>query len=187
MNKDVKDIVKLGKDSIAQLALKLIDREVAIENFAKIKVKTDGREVYVSFRNPIKYLPIESEFYFDLNVNLLEGIIVYNPVSNGLVDCKKKTIPFYKQTREAQASIEFVIKAINKNDEVGGISDISSFEDDMVIREHKSYYDVSVVSEFQESFYKIKKVSGKVYDVEHAHLVPPPIESENNSVLKEIN
>ncbi len=186
MNKEVEEIILLGKDSIVQLALKLIDERAGVQNFTKIKVMTNGSEVYVSFTNPIKYLPIKSVFYFDLGVNLLEKTITYSPVSNGIVKYRKKIIPFFKQTKETKVNIQFVIEAINKSDKVGSI-DIVNFEDDMIIRESKKHYDIIIVSEFQESSYKIEKISGKIYDMEHAELEPPPFENENKEVLKEIN
>jgi hypothetical protein len=55
----------------------------------------------------------------------------------------------------------------------------------MTIHEYKSYYNITVVSEFQESTYKIEKITGKLYDAEHAHVAPPPFEKEDN--LKEVN
>lgn len=173
MNKEVEEVILLGKNSIVQFALNLFDGKMGIQNFNKIKVTTNGKEIYVSFRNPIKYLPIESVFYFDAGVNLLEKVTVCSPVSNGIVEYKNKIIPFYKETQETKMNIQFVIEAINKNREVGSI-DRANFEDDMIIREYENYYDISIVSEFQESSYKIEKISGKISDAEHAHLAPPP-------------
>lgn len=193
MDKDIEEIILLGKDSIIQLALKKIERaglsideEVSIENFTQIKVLTDGKEVWVSFSNPIKYLPKKTVFYFDVGIGILEGIISRNPVSNP-VDYNEKTISFYKETKETKMNIQFVFEAINKSGKIGLI-DIENFEDDMIIREYENYYDISIVSEFQESSYKIEKISAKIYDSEHAHLVPPPIfGDENKYEFKEIN
>ncbi len=193
MDKEVKEVLLLGKDSIIQLALKKIekadlsiDEGVSIENFTQIKVLTDGKEVWVSFSNPIKYLPQKTVFYFDVGIGLLEGIISKNRVSNP-GDYDEKTIPFYKETKETEMNILFVFEAINKSGEIGSI-DIANFEDNMIIREYENYYDISIVSEFQESSYKIEKTSGKIYDSEHAHLVPPPnMGNEDKYELKEIN
>ncbi|WP_308992583.1 hypothetical protein QLS71_013400 [Mariniflexile litorale] len=186
MNKAVEDIIVLGKDSIVQLALELIDEKVEVHNFSKIKVMTDGRTVYVSFMNTIKYLPMNSVFYFDVGVNLIEKVVVYDPVSNGVFESKIK-VPFYKQTKQTKKNIQFVMDAINKSDEVGPI-DAVNFEDAMTIRENDDYYNIIVVSEFQESSYKIEKISGKIYDSVHAHLAPLPIfGDENKYKFKEIN
>ncbi|MDW7692205.1 hypothetical protein R9C00_14310 [Flammeovirgaceae bacterium SG7u.111] len=181
MDKEVEDIIRLGKDSIVQLALNLIDERIDVQNFSKIKVMTDGKKVYVSFMNPIKYLPINSAFYFDIGVDLSEKTVVYGPVSNGVEHEEK--IPFYIHTNETKLNIQFVMEAINKSDEVGSI-DVDNFEDDMIIRESENYYSIHTVSESQESSYKIEKISGKIYDSEHAHLEALPFEDEDR--LKEI-
>ncbi len=193
MDKDVEEIILLGKDSIIQLALKKIEKAalppdggVSIENFSQIKVLTDGKEVWVSFSNLIKYLPKKTVFYSDVGIGLVKGIISRNRVSNP-VDYSEKIISFYKETKEVKMNIQFVLEAINKSGEIGSI-DITNFEDNMIIREYDNYYGISIVSESQESSYKIEKVSGEIYDSEHAHLVPPPnMEDEDRYELKEIN
>ncbi len=186
MDKEVEEIVQLGKDSIVQLALKSMDNNVGIQNFSKINVTTNGKDVFVSLRNPIKYLPIETGFYFDVEISVIEKTVSYSPVVNGIMDSKKDAIPFYSKTTEINQHIQFVIESINGSAAVGSI-DIANFEDDMTIREHENYYDIIVVSAFQESSYKVEKTSGKIFDAEHAHLSPSPFENQNKDVRKEIN
>ena len=99
MNKEVEEIIQLGKDSILQLALTSIDERASIQNLAKVKIVTNGKDVFVSLRNPIKYLPTKSVFYFDVMISIIEKSANYNPVSNGIVYDEKDTIPFYKQTQ----------------------------------------------------------------------------------------
>ncbi|MEQ8475300.1 hypothetical protein [Fulvivirga sp.] len=185
MNKEVQEVMQLGKDSIVQLALELLDEKASVQNFGKIKVMTDGNDVYVSFRNPIKYLPLESAFYFDALVHVIEKTTGKSPVFNR-IEPNEEPITFYKPTEDTEVNIQFVTEAINKSDAVGQF-DAANFDDDMIIYEKEKYYAVSVVSEGQESSYKIEKVSGKVYDAEHAHLAPPPMESGNKAVFKEIH
>ncbi|VXB62273.1 hypothetical protein [Maribacter litoralis] len=172
MNKEVKEIVKLGKDAIVKMALGMIDEDVSAQNFSRIKVMTNGETVQVSFRNPIKYLPVNSVFYSDFGVDVLKNVISYAKVSNENFNADDKISPYYK-TEEMENTIQFVIESINSSDNVGSI-DIASFEDDMTIRESKDYYDILVVSEFQESTYKIDKESGNVFDVNHAKLMSSP-------------
>lgn len=172
MNKEVKEIVELGKDAIVKMALGMIDEDVSAQNFSRIKVMTNGETVQVSFRNPIKYLPVNSVFYSDFGVDVLKNVISYGKVSNGNFNADDKISPYYK-TEEMESTIQFVIESINSSDNVGSI-DIASFEDDMTIKERKDYYDILVVSEFQESTYKIDKESGNVFDVNHATLTPSP-------------
>jgi hypothetical protein len=184
MEQKVENLISLGKDSIIQIALSLVDEDVKIENFSKIMVVTNGSLVYVSFMNPIKYLPMGSVFYFDVGVNVLDKTINYSPTSNTQLETNAK-IPFYIETPESLKHIQFVIEAINKSGEIGSVN-IETFQDNMTIREHKNYYEIIVVSETTESSYKIEKISGKVYDAIHAHLEQVPIEREENAPFIEI-
>ena len=186
MNKEVEEIIQLGKDSIVQLAIELLDDRAGIENFTKIKVLTNGSEVYVSFRNPIKFVPIQTVFYFDVGVRILERTASYSSVSNGLSENEIMIIPFYKETKASRRNIQFVIEAVHKSAEIGSI-DMTNFEGNIIILEFENYYGISVVSEFQESSYKIEKISGKIFGAEHAQLVPPPFGSENKDMFKEIH
>ncbi|OED42670.1 hypothetical protein AB832_02915 [Flavobacteriaceae bacterium (ex Bugula neritina AB1)] len=186
MTKEVEGIVELGKEAITELALEVVKGKVGVENFKKIKVLTDGEEVFVSFRNPIKYLPLESSFYFDIGVHLLRKTISRSPVSNPGNYYLGKRTPFYRETEDIKKNIQFILASINKSTEVGSI-EVEHFEDDMIIRENKEYYTISVVSELQESYYKIEKKSGRVYDVEHIHLEPSPFANKDEVIFKEIH
>jgi len=186
MNQEVEKIIGLGKDAIVQLALELIDERAGVQNFSKINVTTDGTTVYVSFLNPIKYLPMNSVFYFDFGVDLIEEVISSGPVSNGIVE-SGKTPPIYKQSKETKLIIQFVIEAINESDEMSPI-DVTNFEDEMTIREHENHYGIIVVSEVHESSFKIEKISGRIYDVVNAPIAPLPVfEDDNKREFKEIN
>jgi hypothetical protein len=171
MNKSVEDIIALGKDSIVQLALELIDFKLDPQNLSEVNVITNGEIIYVSFRNPIKYLPLNSVYYFEFGVNLLEKVVTYGPISNGTYQTDEK-IPVYTETRKSKKAIQFVLDAINKSDELGSI-DIATFADNMEIRESQDYYDVLVVSDNVESMYKVEKASGKIYDLVSNSLIPP--------------
>ena len=186
MNKEVSEIVATGKDAIVQSALQLIGKGASVENFTKIRVTTNGKKVIVSFNNPIKYLPQNTVFNFGAVVHLIEKATSYHPVSNPTDSYDEKEIPFYKQTEDIKKNTQFVIESINKNTNVGSIN-IENYEDDMIIREHENYYAIIVVSEVQESWYRIEKVSGKIYDIEHAHLEPSPLENDPKDIFIEVH
>lgn len=185
MTAEVERIIQLGKDSIVQLALQRINNGVTIENFKKIKVYTDGNEVYGSFRNPIKYLPKETVNYFDVVVQLIENVTQSSPLANGILEYKNADILYYKETAQANAALQFISAAVN-NSGVVGFLDLGDFEDTMIVRERENYYDVRVVSEFQESSYHVEKVTGEISNAEHAHLVSPPLKTPKNEVFVEI-
>lgn len=174
MTQQVEEIIKSGKDSIINRALKLLDKDLEVKNFEKIEVLTNGNDVLVSFSNPIKYLPRDTAFYFDAGIYLIEKLSFYNPVSNP-DDYIIGNISFYRPTDEAEKNIQFVIDAINKFDKVGSFGR-KVFNDELIIREQTHYFDVTVISKFIESLYKIDKSSGHIYDERHAHLIDPPLE-----------
>ena len=185
MNKEVDEILQQGKDSIVQLALKLIDGDVTVENFTKIIVMAGNKEVYVSLLTPIKYLPINSAYYFDVEVALIEKSTSYHDYSNpnGYKE-DKMDLPFYIETKEGKKNIQFVIEAIKKR----APFDISKFEDSMIIRDDTDFYDIKVESDYYQSWYKIEKLTGKIFDEGHAHFEQPPtIGADDEEIFIEIN
>lgn len=177
MTKEVKELIKMGKDAIVALALKSIDDTVSNENFSSTSVLTNGKEVYVSFRNQYKYLPMQTIYYFDVGVNITTKTTYKNSVANPDGYTYEQAIPYYKTTVDIKKHIDFVKQAIGN---------LEGFEDDMIIRENEDFYAIEVVSESQESNYKIKKDSGEIYDEFHAHLEAPPFDKGNQREFKEV-
>lgn len=95
----------------------------------------------------------------------------------------KKKITFYKETPIIRKHITFVIYTIKNID----VSDLENFEDEMIIRENKEFDTVHVISSTQESWYKVKKTSGEIYDENHAHLEPVPFETSTKPKFRNIN
>jgi hypothetical protein len=184
MTKEVDKIIKSGQDTIINMALSLLEEELTIKDFTRISILTNGQEVLVSFSNPIKYVPHNSSYYFDVGVYLVEKMKFYSPVSNPS-DYHSDNVSFYRKNDEAEKNIQFVVDAINKSDEIGPF-DRDSFEDSMTVLDNKKYYSISVVSEYTESWYKIDKSTGKIYDAGHAHLIDPPQEDIDFPVFQEV-
>lgn len=183
MNKEVRQLIKLGKDSIIQLALPLIDKKASLENFSHISVQSNGTEVYVVFSNPVMYVPINSKFYNNIGVNLTTKSIFRSSVANPVELTTTDNNPYYIQTEDIKKNIEFVIDAIGSLD----MADVANFKGQMHILEKEDHYDISVVSEVQESRYKIKKITGEMYEEGHAHLEPEPYIENVEGVFKEIH
>ncbi|WP_282117326.1 hypothetical protein [Cellulophaga baltica] len=182
MNKEVRTLVNLGKDAIIQQALTALDQNASLTNFSTTSVQTNGKEVYVVFSNPVLYLPLNSIFKYTMGVHFTTGAQFSNTIANP-EDFKPTTaIPIYQETATATEHIAFVVEAIpNLN-----VSDLKDFEGSLIIREKEDYYAVHVVSEMQESWYKIKKDTGTMYDEGHAHLEPQPFSEEDPETFKEI-
>jgi hypothetical protein len=184
MTKEVDQMLKSGKDSIINMALNMLDKNLTTDNFARISIMTNGQEVLVLFSNPIKYVPRNTSYCFDASVYLIEKQQSYSPISNP-ADYQSDNVVFYKKNDEAEKNIQFVVDAINNSGEVGPF-DQGSFEDAMIILDNKKYYEISVVSEYIESWYKIDKSTGRIYDSGHAHLIDPPIEDVISPAFQEV-
>lgn len=177
MNPEVNDIVKTGRDSIIQTALKIIDKDISVDEY-QVKVMASNTDIYTTFTMPIKFSPLNSKYYYGVYVNLIDKMTSKNMISNPKDFESDADISFFKNTEESLSQILFVIKGINNYDAIGSIDDIKGFEDDMTIIEFDAYYDVIVLSDFQESWYKVEKSTGRVYDEGHAHLI---LDEDNES------
>ncbi len=183
MNKEVEELVKLGKDSIIQLALSLIDEKASLENFTHTSIQTNGNEIYVVFSNHIMYLPINTIFYDNIVVNLTTNTYFKSNAANPIGFTTEKSIPYYIQTEDIKKKIRFIIELIDSFD----TADIVNFRGQMRILEKEDHYDISIVSEMQDSWCKIKKITGEMYDEGYAHLEPEPYVENDRGTFEEIH
>jgi len=188
MIKKVEKLKKRGRDSIIKIALEKIDETICLNDYI-IRVKANKTSVVVSFHIPVVYIPMNSVYYYDFGLDLIEGSswsgIISNPRDYGT---DQDDIPNYSSSEKTQKHIQFVLDAINQSDEIGSINiEDFSFDDSMIIRDQIEYYEITMLSTYQESFYKIDKETGKVYDAGHAHLIPAPDFEEDDDPFEEIN
>ncbi|MEO9893260.1 hypothetical protein [Aurantibacter sp.] len=183
MTKEVKELIDLGEDAILKLALKSVGENVSITNFTTSRITTNGKEVYVTFSNQYKYLPVNSIFYFDVGVNLTLQTTYKSAIANPIGYSDGKNIPFFHQTETIKKHIDFVKEAISTHKNV----DFETFEEEMTIRENEDYYAIELVSASQESSYKIKKSTGEIHDEQHAHLEPAPIEIDDSQFFEVVD
>lgn len=184
---DVEKTKELGRDSIVQLALNLLDKSFQIQNY-EIKVLANKTSVVVSFFIPIKYVPNKSEYFYDAYVDITESFISYDNYSNPR-DYFTDQVSFYKPTQEHQKNIKFVLDAIQKNGGEKGIPaiDLKNISNNLIIREKSSHFDIEFVSETYDLMYKIKKGSGKITGLITGYLEPQPvIEGEEIDEFQEI-
>ncbi len=182
MKTEVDKIKELGKDSIIQLAMDITSFRFEKSNFEKITITANHEDVYVSFNNPVKYIPLYMDYLTDLHVSIVNKTINYNIIANPIdgVSTASAQPRFYIPNKKA---IQFVFDAINKSKEIGNASsDSEGFEElNMTIKEKETYYDVSDASGTQESNYKVKKETGEIYDVVHYSLeIDPDADAEDN-------
>jgi hypothetical protein len=123
-------------------------------------------------------------------VDIIGGQISFGPLSNPIhFNYIIRDISFYTSTVESERNIQFVIDAINKDD-LNRVFEkkkdfIQSLNGNLIIRDSKGFFAIERVSEDQESYYKIDKISGKIYDVLHNQLVVlPRIENEEDKLAE---
>ncbi len=176
MDYQIEHLKKLSRDSLINLAIDLIDQPIQKENF-DITVMANQSDMVVSFRTPIKFVPQQSIHYYDIGVILTSNQTSYNSVANPQDFLSKNQTSIFLPTEEGTKHINFVIAAINESNEVGAV-DRENFKDNMVIRDQDEFYDVLVISSNQESWYKIDKAKGNVFDYGHAHFAAYPFVEE---------
>ena len=185
VDKEVKRLKQLGKDSIIQLAKELINKDIGMAD-CNIKITANKTSIFVSFYVPIKYLPWNTVVYDKVGVDVVEKLVVYNKIANPIeFGLRQEIIPFYEVTDEAKETIPFIVKAINNCIELDSL-DIKDFDGDLIISEKEFYYEISIISEFQEAWFNIEKVTGKISELEHAHPEPPSQEENDTDRFEEI-
>lgn len=137
--------------------------------YARVNVRNQGDEVWVSFEMPVRYVPFGSAYYCSVGVGLGGGIMARGAVSNPPGMSAKG---YAMATPEGEAAAALVLKAI-------GVSEAELPEDTTVtIMDGPEQYGVTVASTGQESTYRIDKGTGEVLEQGHAHLEPDPEEKE---------
>lgn len=177
VNEDINELKQLDKDSLIKLALSYMDKSIDITQY-KIKVLANESDIIVSFRIPVKYIPYNSEYFYDASVDIGNDFISYANYSNP-EDYQRNTVSFYTPTQKHQKNIKFVVNAIkeSKNENILPIN-ITERTDDLIIREKPDYYEIEYVSEKYEQTYKINRVSGEIYDLTTGYIEPVQMENE---------
>lgn len=185
IEKNMKTKLSSDRDSIItigfQMIKEIIDSNMSIQSFDKILVFRNSSSTIVSFTNPVKYIPFNSSYYYDISVDIVSGLISYGALSNPKTYVSQDDkIYFYKPDLEADKNTQFVIDVINKNEGTKIIETRQNFagniDGSLIIYEEQNYFAIERISEYQESFYKINKQTGEVYDEEHNELSIPPID-----------
>jgi len=169
MNKEVEEMIALGKDSIVQIALNLIDKKVNKEDYIEVKMLTNGEEIVVYFSNPIEFVTEEDLFYFGARVSLLSKKVHYNTLYY-----RKSFAAFnHSQTEEAKESVLFVLKELKDPRYSGSINTVS-FEDTIDITEWDWYYSITIRSKVMQVDFDMHKEGGPFSLKSHMSIEPDP-------------
>jgi hypothetical protein len=69
IEKTIEELKLLRRDSIIKIVFKLIDKDIELCNYA-IRIKANNKRVFVSFLIRVKYIPQNSEYYYDIGVDI---------------------------------------------------------------------------------------------------------------------
>lgn len=188
----IPELRNLDRQGIIRVATKHI-REDYLSfdpyNFEHIRVMA-GKETYqVTFQKAIVYLPMKSIYYTGVTISLMDGIALLESKSNPSEYYPDTDPEFYQSTDAHWKIIDFVLDAINRDAAIGSIPDKKLDPGNiMTISENADYYQVDVLSEGMESFYKVNKSTGKIYDSWHAHLEQIPMldDGSQREVFQEV-
>lgn len=177
---DVKKIKKMERAAIIRMAgdeiKKSIDPDFEAKNFDRVSVLAGKNEVLVSFSMSVRYVPWQSAFLYDASVIFSKQIMLScGPVVNPENFKPGKEPVFFKPSPESWEATDFILDAVNRSKEVGPLPDKKIPQGSvMTIYEHKGHYQVLMLSEHTESFYKVNRKTGQVYDASHNHLEAEP-------------
>ncbi|MBX7153097.1 hypothetical protein K1X84_15830 [bacterium] len=182
------ELKALGRDSLIAIAAARAKNsypDFKTDLFDRIRVKISRGSLWVIFDNAIQFVPRKSAFIYDMSVNLTENSLGTGPIENDKELKDFEEYQFFKPTKNARKAIEFVLNAINNDNEIGDIPD-GKLPDDtqMTIIEKSDYYAIEVDSYSTVSHYKIKKGSGKIYDASHKHYARDWDEKAEEEVIK---
>ncbi len=168
MSQSVSKLRLLSKDSLVNMAVrKIIEPSFDVKDFDRIDVWVEENELLVEFDHAIRFIPPKGQFYFSVAVDLVTGNISRSIQGEGPQDAQ---IQFFKLKKKHLDKIKFVMTSINNSMGVMGKVPEGQLPDGtMTITEAGGYYDIEVDSESTNSSYKIRKGTGKIYDVEHKH------------------
>jgi len=176
---NLENLKLMKKQAIVEVAINQIHKHTAFSidtsQFQNIKVLAGESMIIVAFRNPVKYVPYKSAHYYDLSVILPELQFNYSPVVNPPnFKYSKNNITFFKPSSSDETNMRFVEKALEKVMPVPFESDQTG--NGLIIREHKKYFEVLVLTGYSETTYQIDRKTGVILSSEHYDLEPDPEE-----------
>jgi hypothetical protein len=190
--KSFEELEKMSRGELIQMAVDGINNSpylknasFNITNFDRISVSFcnsgEIKSVWVSFDMSYRFVPLNSCYYYGFAVNLCDGLNSYGPVCNykNPSGCPIGPQKFYNFTVEYNKVIQFIINSINNSSKVPHIPDGKLYKDDgMTIYEKEKYYQIEISSPSGSLYYKIKKNTGKAYDITSDTNAEPPFDKD---------
>ncbi|MDX1628764.1 MAG: hypothetical protein R3345_08690 [Fulvivirga sp.] len=168
----VKELIKLGRDSIISKAKIKLEREYPTFNFdefSNVRALASDEHLYVNFSVPYRYVPLNSEAIYSMSV-FLGGNLQFSAthLSNGEKPASKPD--FYQPDENYHRVIAFIIKATENDKSISSIKENTEVFGHVVsIYEKEDHYKVSIDSRSTSSGYKVSKADGVVSGHWHKH------------------
>jgi hypothetical protein len=165
------ELAPLSKDSIIALAESYITaKDFNRKNFDVVKIrkidKPDNIHYHVTFKPSVIFFSGRYLFYSSVTVDLLTGSLSHSIEEKG--KRYKWEAPYYNSGKEAKKAIRFISRAAEKN---GGVTrpDKGGKVYSIEIYERALYYHVDINSSSSYGYYRVNKLTGKVYHIGHKH------------------
>jgi|GEM_PF-7116723 len=162
----------LSRKALIKEALTLVDPPIDTASFAAIKVMASADEIFVSFENPIIYVPYGTEYYYEVLVDLTNEMVSYDSRSNPEDYSSPDALTYYKPSEKDKKEMLFALNAVNKA-EASLVAYYQSLQGTRyLILPSKTKIKVWMISDFQEVEYEVDKASGEVTELLKAQLEP---------------
>ena len=169
----IEELSNLDRDSLITLAKEKIDQPFSTDLFDRIEIQYSKEDVDISFKMSICYIPSNSQYYYGVNVYLIQDIVTYTAFANPQ-DFHSDNCTFFIPGTESEKSIKFIVHALDKLGDIefthkGQLYDTET----MVIRNNPNYYDIEIISESWDYSCKIDKNTQEVYNIVNGFMEPP--------------
>ena len=168
----------MGKDSLANMALQLIENDLgeAIPKSYDTKVYGNDSEIYVSFDLAIRYIPWDSAYYYGCAVTLLYKSINPSPITHTQQNPNSESFSFHNISIKEKSKVEYVLNS--KTGKIWNYENYKSYFEDndtqVTIYEHASFFEVIEETQHERSRYEVTKKNGVVSGLQHRHILNLP-------------
>ncbi|MCK0129877.1 hypothetical protein MWU59_00010 [Flavobacteriaceae bacterium F08102] len=160
----------LSRTVLIEQALQLVDPPLDTSYFHAVKVMASADEVFVSFENPIIYLPMKSEYYYEVLVDLTNEVVSYDSRSNPEDYTSPHPLTYFKMSPAHEKDVLFALNAVHKTN-----ASLAAYYQSLngtryLILPNEKNIRVWMMSDYQEVEYEVDRTSGEVKELYKADL-----------------
>ncbi len=171
----------LSRDSLIKIAEGFVNsKDFKREVYNKVVIrktnKNDLQQFNVTFSPSLMYFPKCHLFYSSVTVNLLTGSLGHS-IESRWRGSRWGNAPYYKHGRKAKRVVCFISNRLEKKDK-GQRLDKMGPSISVDIYNRFFYYKVEVNSSSTYGYYRVGKITGRIYKEGHKHKMREPNEED---------